>query len=258
MLRPIDRLNLSKDPWRTECIACGGSAEASSGWPCFACQGVGSVLTTDSVEWYTPEPIIEASRELMGSIDLDPASCAMAQEIVKAAIWYGDGSEDGNDGLLQPWGGNVYLNPPGGFTEPEYHDITQSNPCLWWARLVDEWQSGDVEQALFCGFNLDILSSAQNLPDGTLQPMQFPICVSKGRIPFDTVNRVLTRGKRKGELLDPKSEEGVRVKSKSPVNAAVFIWLPPKGVRKNKVPQPTAADGKKFMNLFEQFGCCKI
>lgn len=59
-------------------------------------------------EWYTPAHIIEAAREVMGSIDLDPASCAMANDVVGATTYY---SEIDN-GILQPWLGNVWCNPP--------------------------------------------------------------------------------------------------------------------------------------------------
>ena len=59
-------------------------------------------------EWYTPEPIIEAARAVMGDIDLDPASCAEANETVKAKTFY---SLPG-DGLKEVWYGRVWLNPP--------------------------------------------------------------------------------------------------------------------------------------------------
>lgn len=59
-------------------------------------------------EWYTPSHIIEAARNCMGSIDLDPASTDKANEVVKASKYY---TEDDN-GLLLPWYGNVWLNPP--------------------------------------------------------------------------------------------------------------------------------------------------
>lgn len=39
-------------------------------------------------EWYTPEKFIEAARTVMGSIDTDPASCALANETVKATCYY--------------------------------------------------------------------------------------------------------------------------------------------------------------------------
>ena len=59
-------------------------------------------------EWYTPEKYIDLAREVLGEIDLDPASCAFANETVKARLFY---SED-NDGLSQTWRGRVWMNPP--------------------------------------------------------------------------------------------------------------------------------------------------
>jgi ParB family transcriptional regulator, chromosome partitioning protein len=61
-----------------------------------------------SDEWYTPAWLIEKVRSFMGSIDLDPASCAKAQEVVKAKTYYT--KED--NGLVKPWKGNVWCNPP--------------------------------------------------------------------------------------------------------------------------------------------------
>jgi phage N-6-adenine-methyltransferase len=59
-------------------------------------------------EWYTPSYIIDAARNTMGSIDLDPASSSIANQTVMAEKYYT--KED--DGLRQTWFGNIWLNPP--------------------------------------------------------------------------------------------------------------------------------------------------
>ena len=80
-------------------------------------------------EWYTPPEIIEAARTTMGSIDLDPASCEVAQETVQAATYY----TEEQDGLKQEWSGNVWMNPP--FTMPARRHFCE--------RLIES----DIEQA---------------------------------------------------------------------------------------------------------------
>ena len=59
-------------------------------------------------ERYTPKEYIDAAREVLGTIDLDPASSTLANETVQATKIYT--AED--DGLAQEWFGNIWLNPP--------------------------------------------------------------------------------------------------------------------------------------------------
>jgi hypothetical protein len=59
-------------------------------------------------EWYTPPEVVDLIRQVLGTIDVDPASCAAAQEVVKARTYYT--IED--DGLRHAWRGTVFCNPP--------------------------------------------------------------------------------------------------------------------------------------------------
>lgn len=65
-------------------------------------------LNTGIPEWYTPAAYIEAARNTMGGIDLDPASSKIAQKTVKAKRYF----TVEQDGLTKPWAGRVWLNPP--------------------------------------------------------------------------------------------------------------------------------------------------
>jgi hypothetical protein len=68
---------------------------------------------TGDQESFTPPEYVEAARKVMGSIDLDPASCEVAQITVKAKRYY----TKENNGLDKHWKGNIFLNPP--YSHPE-------------------------------------------------------------------------------------------------------------------------------------------
>lgn len=116
-------------------------------------------------EWYTPPEFIEAAREAMGSIDVDPASSAIAQQIVKAVRFYS--IED--DGLEKAWIGNVWLNPP----------YSKDLIGLFTAKLKASLIEGDTMQAIMLVNNAtdtawfhDIAGSAS------------AVCFIRGRIAF--------------------------------------------------------------------------
>ena len=74
-------------------------------------------------DWYTPSCYTESARTVMGSITLDPASCAAANETVKADAYY----SIEEDGLSQPWYGNVWLNPPYNLISKFVSKLLESN-----------------------------------------------------------------------------------------------------------------------------------
>ena len=85
-------------------------------------------------EYFTPPAIIGSARRVMGGIDLDPASCDAAQQIVKATKYH----TIADSGLLHPWSGRVWLNPP--YSMPEIQQFV--------GRLVASYAAGDVTQAV--------------------------------------------------------------------------------------------------------------
>jgi len=63
---------------------------------------------TGENEWYTPVKIIEASKKVLGHIDLDPASTDEANAIIQAESIF----TIADNGLEKDWCGNIWMNPP--------------------------------------------------------------------------------------------------------------------------------------------------
>ena len=91
---------------------------------------------TGDYEWYTPADLMARVRAVLGGIDLDPASCAMAQQTVQARTFYS--AQD--DGLRQPWPGTVFLNPP--YKLPDVARFV--------GKLLDEREAGRTTAAILC------------------------------------------------------------------------------------------------------------
>lgn len=123
-----------------------------------------------SNEWYTPEPVIELARAVLGPIDLDPASDEFGNLSVRASRFF----TANDNGLEHSWSGTVFLNPPGGKVG------NKSQAGLFWSKLMRE--RPNIEHAIFLAFSAEALQNTQG--KGELSVMDFPICVPSKRVRF--------------------------------------------------------------------------
>lgn len=85
-------------------------------------------------EWYTPADYIAATRNVLGEIDLDPASSSLANATVQAHKFYT--KED--DGLKHKWYGRLFMNPP--YAQPLIQQFCD--------KLVRSLDGGDIAEAV--------------------------------------------------------------------------------------------------------------
>ncbi len=120
---------------------------------------------TGENEWFTPPAYIEAAREVLVEIDLDPATHPLAQTWVRAKTFF----TAADNGLEQPWSGRVFLNPPyerrllAGFVD----------------KLMAEHASGRVERAI-----LLVHSCTDTQWFQAAARASQAICLASGRIHF--------------------------------------------------------------------------
>ena len=141
-----------------------GVVERRAGATPFNNHAISDTPGYDGDEWYTPAEYIEAARQVMGGIDLDPASCDSAQEIVKAGEFYT--KED--SGLARMWHGRVWLNPP--YSMPLIKEFVFT--------AIDEFESGRVSEAIVLTNN-----SSDTAWFHALLAM-YPACFTRGRVQF--------------------------------------------------------------------------
>jgi len=122
-------------------------------------------IGTGENEWYTPAEYAEMARDVMGSIDLDPASCEDANKVIQATRYFT--KED--DGLTKQWTGNLWVNPP----------YSRDLMPAFVEKLKQSFIDGGVDSA--------ILFSHNNTDPGcfhSLTPVSSAICFPTKRIKF--------------------------------------------------------------------------
>lgn len=120
-----------------------------------------------SDEWYTPSKIVEAARRVLGTIDLDPASCPKANETIRATHFYSRQV----DGLAEPhvWTGRVSINPPYGGLAQRFVE-----------KLFRELDAGRTIEAIAL-FNANSMSSQWF---DTVYTRADSLMVTRGRLEF--------------------------------------------------------------------------
>ena len=120
-----------------------------------------ALFTSNTPEWYTPPDIITAVISVMGCIDLDPCS-PFSDGPVPAKKHY----TIDDDGLVLPWCGRVYMNPP-------YGRIWQK----WARKAIKEYRIGNATEII-------LLIAARPDTRAWQELSVFPWCGITGRLHF--------------------------------------------------------------------------
>jgi hypothetical protein len=172
----------------------------------------------------------------MGGIDLDPFSCALANEVIKADWFMSE------DGFGADWRGlsgpaRVFCNPPGGKLSRKDLSVVKAGPgfssaAVAWAKLMHEYEIGNVEQAIFIGFTLEILRTSQGFGPDVPPCSEFSLCFPRDRLRFWN------------EHTEPGTGQ--------PTHPNVIVYVPPR--------DGIAADRacSKFLEYFSQFGAVRL
>jgi hypothetical protein len=174
-----------------------------------------------NTEFFSPTFVVELAREVMGRIDLDPASCDKANETIKATHYY----SLLDDGLTQHWRGKVWMNHPFHKGERACKKKCQKKTCLkrghhitvdipgnikWVEKLTNSYINGDVTDALCITF--------ASMSEKWMQPLlNFPQCFPHSRIDYISPDGSLSNRVTKGSVityLGPNVDQFVTVFSK--------------------------------------------
>lgn len=134
--------------------------------------------TSGDVEYYTPPNIISAARAVLGWIDLDPASSAIANDRIGAKEFFSA------NGLAQSWYGRVWMN----------HPFRRGENAQWVNKLVREVTEGHVIEALCITYACT--------SEAWFQPLlERPICFLSPRTNYYLPNGSIKKGVTKGSAV---------------------------------------------------------
>ena len=153
--------------------------------PWYNTRGNPSFNHTGNEERYTPQPIIERMHAVFGQPpDVDPASCELANQVIKANQFY----TKADDGLSKKWQGKVWLAPP--FTAGVINQFVE--------KLIDAYHKSHVMEAI-------LLVESLSQPNWFVHAksacdVEFMYTKSGGRLCYTTPDGERYPGKSRGYL----------------------------------------------------------
>lgn len=146
------------------------------------------LLDRDSDAWYTPTIYVDAARDVMGGIDLDPFSSELANRSIRATRYF----DSEISAFKHPWKRptkrhapvKVWMNPP-------YSSgvVNQAVTCF-----LENWQAGHVEQAVILTNN-----ATDTRWFMALRQHCAGICFTDHRISFDSPDGKRISGNTRGQ-----------------------------------------------------------
>lgn len=111
------------------------------------------------------------------------------------------------------------------------HSGVESSAVFWWHKLMHEFEAERVACAMFLGFSLELLQSAQGFVGK--QPLDFPCCIPRQRVKFEL------------------EVDGKRVVGRDPThsNVVVLVCRRPDGF-----PWSASPIVDRFQSTFSQIG----
>lgn len=148
----------------------GGKREKAGRPPKFKCvEPVHRTSFTGENEWYTPVKYVDAARDVMGGIDIDPATSEFGQSRIRAKQFFSCAT----DGLTKEWNGRLWLNPP--YSQPLMSRFIE--------KVVEEFNQKRVSTGIILTHNYTDTRWFHSL-----EAMAELICFTLGRIPYEKSN----------------------------------------------------------------------